>query len=219
MTALERWARQDTEWRAIGDEMVAATAGGFVSAYQVSLEQRKRMLARGERPVTYEEIVAEHEARKTAEPMPSQAEENEWADRPTPEDAAIQAVFPTRSDRHDLYMEAQRLVHDRHGKFALVAMVNWLLHRIEGRPVADSSGQAKQSVDSTWIARIAAHAIRERAELRMRGNSDEATHLFNIAQWLESDEGLKGIDAELATPFTPQAEPNHGKYDRDGGKP
>lgn len=58
-------------------------------------------------------------------------EEEEWADRPTPDDEAIQAVFPTRSNRHDLYREAQRLVGPRHGKFALLAMVNWLLHRIE----------------------------------------------------------------------------------------
>ncbi len=57
--------------------------------------------------------------------------ETEWADRPTSDDDDIKAVFPTRSGRHDLYAEAQRLVHDRHGKFAIVAMVNWLLHRIE----------------------------------------------------------------------------------------
>lgn len=55
----------------------------------------------------------------------------EWADKPTPEDEAIKAVFPTRSERHDLYGEAMRLVGARHGKFALVALVNWLLHRIE----------------------------------------------------------------------------------------
>lgn len=56
-----------------------------------------------------------------------------WADRPTPEDDAIKAAFPTRSGRHDLYAEAQRLVHDRHSKFALVALVTWLLLRIEGK--------------------------------------------------------------------------------------
>ena len=60
-TAAERWAAQDTEWREIRDEMIAARPGQPVTAYQVSLEQRKRMLARGERPVTYEEIVAECE--------------------------------------------------------------------------------------------------------------------------------------------------------------
>lgn len=58
-TAIERWAKQDAEWLIIGDEMVAAARGAPVSAYEVSLEQRKRMLARGERPVTMGEIIAE----------------------------------------------------------------------------------------------------------------------------------------------------------------
>ena len=63
-----RWARQDAEWRVIGNEMAAAANGGAVSAYQVSLEQRKRMLARGERPMTYEEILADLEAEAEAAP-------------------------------------------------------------------------------------------------------------------------------------------------------
>ena len=61
-TALERWATQDAEWRTIRDELVTTARGRGVTAYQVSLEQRKRMLARGERPVMYEEIIAEAEA-------------------------------------------------------------------------------------------------------------------------------------------------------------
>lgn len=65
-TALERWALQDAEWRTIRDELIDARPGEGVTAYQVSFEQRKRMLARGERPVTYEEIVAEYEAAATA---------------------------------------------------------------------------------------------------------------------------------------------------------
>ena len=56
---MERWAKQDAEWRAIRDEMIAARPDDGVTAYQVSLEQRKRMLARGERPMTLEEILAE----------------------------------------------------------------------------------------------------------------------------------------------------------------
>ena len=61
-TTLERWAAQDAEWRAIRDELIEQRPGQPVTAYQVSLEQRKRMLARGERPVTYEEILAEYES-------------------------------------------------------------------------------------------------------------------------------------------------------------
>lgn len=50
-------------------------------------------------------------------------------DQPLPEDADIDAAFPTRSGRHDLYAEAMRLVGARRSKSGLVALVNWLLHR------------------------------------------------------------------------------------------
>ncbi len=55
----------------------------------------------------------------------------EWteADQPLPEDEAIREAFPTRSGRHDLYVEALRLVGAKRSKFALVDLVNWLLHR------------------------------------------------------------------------------------------
>lgn len=52
---LARWRAAWDEWAAIRDEMIAAVSGP-VTAYQVSLEQRKRMLARGERPLSLEEI-------------------------------------------------------------------------------------------------------------------------------------------------------------------
>lgn len=58
--------------------------------------------------------------------------ERNWdGDAPLPEDAEIDAAFPTRSGRHGLYMEAMRLVGARHSKGGLVALVNWLLHRAE----------------------------------------------------------------------------------------
>lgn len=56
---------------------------------------------------------------------------NEWDDRPIPEDAEIHAAFPTRSERHDLYAEAMRLVGAKRSKGELVKLVNWLLHRAE----------------------------------------------------------------------------------------
>ncbi len=52
-------------------------------------------------------------------------------DKPLPEDPEIEAAFPTRSGRHDLYGEAMRLVGARYSKGGLVALVNMLLHRIE----------------------------------------------------------------------------------------
>ena len=65
-TALDRWAVQDAEWHTIRDKLIAARPGVGVTAYEVSLEQRKRMLERGERPVTYAMILADHEASPTA---------------------------------------------------------------------------------------------------------------------------------------------------------
>ena len=55
-----------------------------------------------------------------------------WEDAPLPEDDAIHAAFPTRSGKHDIYGEAMRLVSGRRSKGALVALVNWLLIRLEG---------------------------------------------------------------------------------------
>lgn len=63
-------------------------------------------------------------------------------DRPLPEDAAIEAAFPTRSGRHDLYAIAMRLVGAKYSKGALVALVNMLLHRAEMRD--DLVGRANE---------------------------------------------------------------------------
>lgn len=51
---LKLWGVQCDEWAAIRDEMIAS--GRPPTAFQVSLEQRKRMLARGERPVSLAEV-------------------------------------------------------------------------------------------------------------------------------------------------------------------
>lgn len=56
------------------------------------------------------------------------AEWKEWRDKPLPEDAEIDAAFPTRTKKHNIYFEARRLVSARHSKGELVALVNWLLH-------------------------------------------------------------------------------------------
>lgn len=53
------WQRECEEWARIGNELQAARPGVPITAYQISLEQRKRMLARGDRPMTYDEIIAE----------------------------------------------------------------------------------------------------------------------------------------------------------------
>lgn len=53
-----------------------------------------------------------------------------WDDRPLPEDEAIKAAHPNRTDRQDLYGEAMRLVGAKRSKWALIELVNWLLTRI-----------------------------------------------------------------------------------------
>lgn len=55
----------------------------------------------------------------------------EWDDNPLPEDAIIDAAFPTRSGEHEVYGEAMRLVSARRSKFGLVSLVNWLLLEIK----------------------------------------------------------------------------------------
>jgi len=60
--AFERWAKQDAEWQEIARAMVAAAGGGPVTPHQITTEQRKRMLARGERPFELAELRAEVES-------------------------------------------------------------------------------------------------------------------------------------------------------------
>ena len=52
---------------------------------------------------------------------------SEWIDKPLPEDDAIMRAHPVNTGRHDLYLEAMRLVGARHSKGGLVSLVNWLL--------------------------------------------------------------------------------------------
>ena len=59
----------------------------------------------------------------------------DWSDRPLPEDAEIDAAHPTATGRHDLFLEAMRLVGARHSKDGLVCLVNWLLSKAS-RPVS-----------------------------------------------------------------------------------
>lgn len=47
------------------------------------------------------------------------------------ETEAINSAHPVNTGRHDLYKEAMRLVGEHHEKSQLVALVNWLLHRLE----------------------------------------------------------------------------------------
>lgn len=60
----------------------------------------------------------------------------EWSDSdlPLPEDKEIEATHPLVTGRFDLDQEAMRLVSAKHSKFALVALVRWLLTKAETPP-------------------------------------------------------------------------------------
>jgi hypothetical protein len=54
--ALKKYADECREWNEIADEM--ESSGRHPSAYDISAEQRRRMFARDQRPITYEELIA-----------------------------------------------------------------------------------------------------------------------------------------------------------------
>jgi hypothetical protein len=62
-----------------------------------------------------------------------ETEARSWAeeDLPLPEDEQIEAAHPLITGRGDLYVEAERMVHAKRSKYALVDLVNWLLARID----------------------------------------------------------------------------------------
>jgi hypothetical protein len=51
-------------------------------------------------------------------------------DKDLPEDRDIIAAHPTETGKHDLYLQALRLVEAKRSKYALVDLVNWLLSRV-----------------------------------------------------------------------------------------
>lgn len=59
------WAAQSKEWEDIKDEMVlkweqaGRPSGGAPTAYEITMEQKRRMNARGETPMGYEDILDE----------------------------------------------------------------------------------------------------------------------------------------------------------------
>lgn len=60
-----RYEAECREWQEIAQEI--AQEHGAAVAYDVSDEQRRRMALRGERPMTFEEIVAEASAASVTE--------------------------------------------------------------------------------------------------------------------------------------------------------
>lgn len=102
-----------------------------------------------------------------------------WKDRddkPLPEDAAIDAAFPTRSGRHDLYQEAMRLVGARFSKAGLVALVHWLLFRVDE---ANSRWEHFKKENATLDAEMTA-LEKELAQLRDAKNHQSTPVLYPL---------------------------------------
>jgi hypothetical protein len=50
-----------------------------------------------------------------------------WEDVKDEWSPAIKAAFPTNSESHEQYATAMKMVSNRHSKWALIALINWLL--------------------------------------------------------------------------------------------
>jgi hypothetical protein len=71
MNDLPKYFKQAAEWQRISEELQAKTAPGEgVTAYQVTLEQKKRCLARGEKFMEYEDILNEYHEHNP-DPLPT----------------------------------------------------------------------------------------------------------------------------------------------------
>jgi hypothetical protein len=92
--------------------------------------------------------------------MPAWADDTD-DDKPLPEDAEIKAAFPTRSERHDLYGEAMRLVGARRSKGGLVALVTWLLLRAEHQ----RTEPATPEVLDAWDALVRIRSLVDRSTI------------------------------------------------------
>jgi hypothetical protein len=55
---------------------------------------------------------------------------NDWADKDDKWTKEVEDAFPTRSGSHKEYQTAMEMIHARHSKGAIVALINWLLLRI-----------------------------------------------------------------------------------------
>lgn len=119
---------------------------------------------------------------------------DEWDDRPIPEDAEIHAAFPTRSERHDLYVEAMRLVGAKRSKGELVKLVNWLLHRAQPATHAPDHEVARAFLWRILGHHPATNHVAELARLlaRARGHYELLRTRFEAGELPESDEAMLG---------------------------
>jgi hypothetical protein len=124
------------------------------------------------------------------DPLPPWDEDkrDEWSE-------AIDAAFPTRSGKHDLYATAMKMVSHRHTKAALVSLVNWLLSEqadLRHKLAADAENQ-----------RMALRDERDAWKKRAQTAEDENAMLLddypeNHRLWDQRDKARAERDAALA---------------------
>lgn len=144
-------------------------------------------------------------------------------DQPLPEDDQIQAANPLRTGRHDLYVDAMRLVSAKKTKGALVEMVNWLLARhadVVGRNAWTLVTRDREMAKAYWAGTIQPQiwALEERIQGRLRDIKSKRVSLFgrptdahamdieryegDIAGWKRRAERLRQIaNGPLWEPF------------------
>jgi hypothetical protein len=88
---------------------------------------------------------------------PDDETRDEWSD-------AIEAAHPMNSGTHKEFVQAEAMVHNRRGKYALVALVHWLLTR-------DAAPRAQPVAQET--------------DARVRELEDEVAGLRNQIEWLQ----------------------------------
>jgi hypothetical protein len=114
-------------------------------------------------------------------------------DGPLPEDEAIKAAHPTRTDQHELYGEAMRLVSGRHSKGGLTELVNWLLSRV-AKAEAALAGYASDGeiVRQLLKAEASCAAMRSAAEWCECGGKPIVDHRSPMCMGMSPGPGCDG---------------------------
>lgn len=112
-----------------------------------------------------------------------------------PEYYEINKVHPTRSGDHATYAEAMRLVGARQSKYALVDLVNWLLHREKQALAEVERLRARQSERTRLLGSMPilspgrTHQREQwRADVGRMSDEDKEwllDHMLELEQWVD----------------------------------
>jgi hypothetical protein len=110
------------EYEAAGSRIMAEEiAAGRMEAYGDLYDPRHALRAISKIRSQLEEVTRERDELRQATTF------KDSSDRDDECSAAIAAAHPTLTGKHDLYVQAMKMVGNRYSKGALVCLVNWLL--------------------------------------------------------------------------------------------